>query len=96
MRTIHKIYAWLFGYFWLPCPMCGRMFGGHEIVRVHAAALVGDDGKARCVCPDPMCSHDAAALNAQKGFAVWVRSNDALSRADVNPQPINSSDSASA
>lgn len=22
--------AWLNGYFWLPCPICGREFGGHE------------------------------------------------------------------
>lgn len=24
------IYAKILGYFWLPCPRCGRMFGGHE------------------------------------------------------------------
>jgi len=29
-RFCHKIYAWLMGYFWLPCPLCGEMFGGHE------------------------------------------------------------------
>lgn len=31
MRWLHKIWAYLRGYFWLPCPMCGKMFGGHEI-----------------------------------------------------------------
>ena len=30
MRWFNKIYAKLFGYFWLPCPRCDRMFGGHE------------------------------------------------------------------
>lgn len=30
MKWIHFIYAHLFGYFWLPCPKCGRMFGGHQ------------------------------------------------------------------
>ena len=30
-RWIHKAYANLMGYFWHPCPICGRMFGGHEI-----------------------------------------------------------------
>jgi hypothetical protein len=30
MKLIHKIYAYLFGYFWLPCPRCGQMFGGHQ------------------------------------------------------------------
>jgi len=29
-RTLNKWYAYLMGYFWIPCPMCGRMFGGHE------------------------------------------------------------------
>jgi hypothetical protein len=29
-RFLHRAYAWLWGYFWLPCPACGRMFGGHE------------------------------------------------------------------
>jgi hypothetical protein len=29
-RSFHQAYAWLFGYFWLPCPLCDRMFGGHE------------------------------------------------------------------
>ena len=29
-RWFHQLYAWLGGYFWLPCPRCGRMFGGHE------------------------------------------------------------------
>lgn len=29
-RWMHHIIAELGGYFWLPCPVCGRMFGGHE------------------------------------------------------------------
>ncbi len=29
-RRTHQFYAWLFGYFWLPCPICRRYFGGHE------------------------------------------------------------------
>ena len=30
MRLLHRLYAKLFGYFWLPCPICGEYFGGHE------------------------------------------------------------------
>lgn len=35
-RWIHKLYAYVMGYFWLPCPSprCGEMFGGHEAGRV--------------------------------------------------------------
>lgn len=29
-RLLNKIYAKLFGYFWLPCRLCGQHFGGHE------------------------------------------------------------------
>ena len=29
-RYFNMIYAKLFGYFWIACPRCGRMFGGHE------------------------------------------------------------------
>jgi len=29
-RWVHEKYAKTMGYFWLPCPRCGRMFGGHE------------------------------------------------------------------
>ena len=30
-RRLHRIYARLMGYFWLPCPKCGEYFGGHEL-----------------------------------------------------------------
>ena len=31
---IHYWYARIFGYFWLPCPICGKMFGGHVLSRI--------------------------------------------------------------
>jgi hypothetical protein len=30
-REPHETYARARGYFWLPCRLCGRSFGGHEI-----------------------------------------------------------------
>jgi hypothetical protein len=37
MGLLHKLNRWynhfyadLNGYFWLPCPICGEYFGGHE------------------------------------------------------------------
>lgn len=30
MRILHKWYAKITGYFWLPCVLCGKEFGGHE------------------------------------------------------------------
>ena len=29
-RGLHRAYAYLRGYFWLPCILCGREYGGHE------------------------------------------------------------------
>jgi hypothetical protein len=29
-RWVHHARAELMGYFWAPCPLCGRHFGGHE------------------------------------------------------------------
>ena len=75
MRTLHKLYAWLMGYFWLPCAVCGQMFGGHEIARIFTAALITDDGHAYSVCPDPQCSYEAGVKNAANGYAQFVRSN---------------------
>lgn len=31
IEFLHWFWATLWGYFWQPCPNCGRMFGGHEI-----------------------------------------------------------------
>lgn len=30
-RAFHHVYAEVFAYFWLPCILCKRPFGGHEI-----------------------------------------------------------------
>lgn len=29
-RTFNRLRAEFGGYFWIPCPRCGQMFGGHE------------------------------------------------------------------
>ena len=59
-RLLHELYARACGYFWLACPVCGRMFGGHES---HTASIMSEDGIARAVCPDPMCIYEAGARN---------------------------------
>lgn len=57
-RLMHKLYAHAFGYFWLPCPVCGEPFGGHEAHR-HTEAVLCEDGHAYCVCPKPECNAEA-------------------------------------
>ena len=30
MRWAHRVWAFVRGYWWLPCPICGRKTGAHE------------------------------------------------------------------
>ena len=38
-RYLHEWYAKANGYFWLPCPLCGEPFGGHEWGHEAAASI---------------------------------------------------------
>lgn len=49
-RRWNRFRAWIGGYFWLPCPLCGREFGGHEVRQGETLWLSPLEG--RCVCPD--------------------------------------------
>lgn len=57
-RFMHKIYARLTGHFWLPCPICGRHFGGHEAAEI---SLMGTTSFGRLVCRN--CNEKARQLN---------------------------------
>lgn len=46
-RWLHRAWAKAFGWFWLPCPECGRSFGGHEASHV---SLYMPDGSHALVC----------------------------------------------
>lgn len=56
-ERLRELYANLFGYFWLPCPVCKRMFGGHEAS--FGAVRVGD--RRMCVCASRRCQQEAAS-----------------------------------
>lgn len=44
-RWFNQLYAFICGYFWLPCHLCGTKFGGHEW-------LCSEGGQGIC----PKCS----------------------------------------
>lgn len=53
-RWVHKMVADVAGYFWLPCPACGRYFGGHECRDVdgHFSAIPdNEEGMSSLICP---------------------------------------------
>lgn len=50
MQLLHRLYAFIFGYFWLPCPKCGEMFGGHQR-KPGPGASIDVGGRRMGVCP---------------------------------------------
>ena len=56
-RLLQYFWAWLRGYVWLPCPLCGGMFGGHEA----AGSLLTGKYRGRAVCAN--CSDEADRRN---------------------------------
>lgn len=64
LRRAHQFWAWRMRYFWLPCPMCGKPFGGHEWRTLpggaHAGKLV--DGHRMGICPP--CTKAIAATRS--------------------------------
>lgn len=49
-RFLHRIYAWLNCYFWLPCDLCDEYFGGHEWTDRHVSISANDFGISTGVC----------------------------------------------
>jgi hypothetical protein len=54
LRALNHLRAWCGGYFWLPCPLCGQEFGGHEWKAAPGKSatitITADSGKG--ICPD--------------------------------------------
>jgi len=62
-RWVHRLRAHFGGYFWLPCPICGRRFGGHEwkgVILWVSASM----GWAACQA----CRDEADRRNHKNGF----------------------------
>ena len=55
-RLAHQRHAQANGYYWLPCPTCGRYFGGHEITDSVLDEHQPDDGWERSHAVCPVCS----------------------------------------
>lgn len=62
-RSFHHAFAVAHGYFWLPCPLCGREFGGHE-----AGGTVPDPTRppsgGMCICSQCTIERNRQASDA--------------------------------
>lgn len=66
-RFFRKLRADLGGDFWLPCPVCGEMFGGFEIGSGHVTL---PDGSKKCCCKN--CDFEAGQIEAMNRNIVFL------------------------
>lgn len=67
-RFLSRIWAFMGGYFWLPCPICRENFGGHEwgTVNGYPIAVQDSDGHGKGVCQN--CVIKALEINQKNGY----------------------------
>ena len=78
-RWLQKLKAEAGGFFWLPCPMCGESFGGHE----WAGLLQRTPTEGRSVCAN--CAENADQLNREH-FPDMYRPNVAHFNIGIKPR----------
>jgi hypothetical protein len=61
-RWRQRVKAEAEGKFWLPCPICGKNFGGHE----WAGTLMHSSSEGKGVCAN--CVEEAERRNKTAGF----------------------------
>ena len=59
-RWFHHGFAAFWRFFWLPCPLCGREFGGHE---AGGSIPMGDSGDGGCVCSECTRNRVSSAID---------------------------------
>lgn len=66
VRARERRYAKSRGFFWLPCPICGEHFGGHEAQRAYPLMILRTGvGIGQCVCPKLECAVEADKRNVR-------------------------------
>lgn len=60
-RTLNHFTALVLGYFWRPCPLCGKMFGGHEWHYETDSMIMETRSSGELVCPE--CTEKAERYN---------------------------------
>ncbi len=65
-RLLHRSWAFLRGYSWIPCPICKKRFGGHEWEAGNELWITERDSVAVC----PRCVAEAEESNLANGYPV--------------------------
>lgn len=89
-RWMHRLYARLDGYFWTPCPLCRRRFGGHEwkerdglSATITTATRVNGGRSGTAICPS--CTR--AGRGDPEWAAEWVPADPAPTPKSVPAAP---------
>jgi hypothetical protein len=60
-RWLAKFVADTFGYFWAPCPLCGKYYSGREWrLNQYAGLPPNEQGIGEGVCPRKACTEAAS------------------------------------
>jgi DNA-directed RNA polymerase subunit RPC12/RpoP len=65
-RWFNRLYAFINGYFWLPCSLCGKNFGGHEWFPDNSISISYGEGEAVC----PNCGEKAREINKENNWFI--------------------------
>ncbi len=68
-RLLHRFWAWFAGYYWMPCPLCGKYIGGHEHDWNKSGCLMTAEGTGKTTCYD--CRDKAEELNIECFGRKW-------------------------
>lgn len=83
IRLYHKKYADLFGYFWLPCPICGEMMGGHEW-KEGSIQVLQDEHAGKCCCTSCVKKYGIDENQRIIGFVYDKRKKKAIKSNEAN------------
>ena len=65
-RWFNRFYAFLFAYFWIPCPLCGKNFGGHECFDDNTLYINYNEGESVC----PKCGEQTKKINKINNYFI--------------------------
>jgi len=87
-RTLNRWYAAVAGYFWLPCPLCGQCFGGHEwrvCRKGHESAIPDPErpGGGIAICRDCTSAGRGCIAYARRDGTSWHGCAEALNALGV-------------
>lgn len=100
-RTRRMLAASFRGYFWMPCPVCGEEFGGHEWVG-RLSLPTSEQGMTQGICPAceldlglqtlAMCERDGhqpvSVLSEASGISRGEHSFEVSLSVDLNATPL--------